>query len=133
MRMSDTGPAGRPTAPACESAKLSTRELALAIAEAARRFLDGSLTIHISGCAKGCAHPGAAALTFIGPNRLVVQGRADDIPHGTTSITNFIVGVSRLSAKRQTHGASPSSPCVAAWAGSAITAAAVNGLARAGL
>jgi precorrin-3B synthase len=88
-------------APACDSAKLSTRELAPAIAEAARPFLDGSLTIHVSGCAKGCAHPGAAALTFIGPNRLVVQGRAGDTPHGTTSMTNFIAGVSRLGAERR--------------------------------
>jgi precorrin-3B synthase len=88
-------------APACGSAQLSTRELAPAIAEAARPFLDGSLTIHVSGCAKGCAHPGAAALTFIGPNRLVIQGRAGDIPHGTPSITDFIAGVSRLGVKRQ--------------------------------
>jgi precorrin-3B synthase len=88
-------------APACESAKLSTRELAPVIAEAARPFLDGSLTIHVSGCAKGCAHPGAAALTFIGPNRLVVQGRAGDTPHGTTSVDNFIAGVSRLGVERQ--------------------------------
>jgi precorrin-3B synthase len=88
-------------APACDSAMLSTRELAPAIAEAARPFLDGSLTIHISGCAKGCAHPGAAALTIIGPNRLVIQGRAGDTPHGTASITDFIAGVSRLGVRRQ--------------------------------
>jgi precorrin-3B synthase len=88
-------------APACDSAKLSTRELAPAIAEAARAFLDGSVTIHVTGCAKGCAHPGAAALTFIGPNRLVIQGRAGDIPHGTPSITDFIAGVSRLGVKRE--------------------------------
>jgi precorrin-3B synthase len=88
-------------APACDSATLCTRELAPAIAEAARAFLDGSLTIHVSGCAKGCAHPGAAALTFIGPNRLVIQGRAGDAPHGTTSITDFIAGVSRLGVKRE--------------------------------
>jgi precorrin-3B synthase len=88
-------------APACDSAKLSTRELAPAIAEAARAFLDGSVTIHVTGCAKGCAHPGAAALTFIGPNRLVIQGRAGDAPHATTSITDFIAGVSRLGVKRE--------------------------------
>jgi precorrin-3B synthase len=88
-------------APACSSAKLSTRELAPAIAEAASPFLDGSITIHVSGCAKGCAHPGAAALTFIGPNRLVIQGRAGDVPHGTTSIADFIAGVSRLGVTRQ--------------------------------
>jgi precorrin-3B synthase len=92
-------------APACGSAKLSTRDLAPTIADAARRFLDGSLTIHVSGCAKGCAHPGAAALTFIGPDRLVIQGRAGDIPHATTSITDFIAGVSRLGAKRQQQSA----------------------------
>ncbi|HXC10588.1 MAG TPA: hypothetical protein VNV61_16765, partial [Steroidobacteraceae bacterium] len=92
-------------APACDSAKLSTRELAPVIAEAARSFLDGSLTIHISGCAKGCAHPGAAALTFIGPNRLVIQGRAGDTPHGTTSTAHFIAGVSRLGAERQQRSA----------------------------
>jgi precorrin-3B synthase len=88
-------------APACGSAKLSTRELAPAIAAAARAFLDGSLSIHVSGCAKGCAHPSAAALTLIGPDRLVVQGRAGDAPHGTTSIADFIAGVSRLGVQRQ--------------------------------
>jgi precorrin-3B synthase len=92
-------------APACESAKLATRELALGIAEAAGPFLDGSLTIHVSGCAKGCAHPRAAALTLIGPNRLVIQGRASDPAHGMTSITDFIAGVSRLGVERQQHSA----------------------------
>jgi precorrin-3B synthase len=88
-------------APACGSAKLATRELALGVAEAARAFLDGSLTIHVSGCTKGCAHPGAAALTFVGPNRLVIQGRAGDTPHSMSSLTDFIAGVSRLGVERQ--------------------------------
>jgi precorrin-3B synthase len=92
-------------APACGSATLCTRQLAPAIAQAARPFLDGSLTIHVSGCAKGCAHPGAAALTLIGPDRLVVQGRAGDTPHGTTSAAAFIAGLSRLQAERRgSHG-----------------------------
>ena len=88
-------------APACGSALLSTRQLAPAIALAAKPFLDGSLTIHVSGCAKGCAHPGAAALTLIGPDRLVVQGRAGDMPHGTTSAATFIAGLPRLHSERQ--------------------------------
>lgn len=92
-------------APACDSATLSTRELAPAIAEAARSFLDGPLTIHVSGCAKGCAHPGASGLTFVGPNQLVIQGCAGDAPHGTISITEFIAGVSRLSLKRREQSA----------------------------
>jgi precorrin-3B synthase len=88
-------------APACGSATLSTRQLAPTIAQAARALLDGSLTIHVSGCAKGCAHPGTAALTLIGPDRLVVQGRAGDTPHGTTSAAAFIAGLPRLHADRQ--------------------------------
>jgi precorrin-3B synthase len=71
------------------------------IEQAARPFLDGSLTIHVSGCAKGCAHPGVAALTLIGPDRLVVQGRAGDPPHGATSAAEFIAGLPRLHARRQ--------------------------------
>jgi precorrin-3B synthase len=92
-------------APACNSAQLSTRELAPAIAEVAGPFLDGSLTIHVSGCAKGCACPSAAALTLIGPNALVIQGRAGDTPHGTILSTDFIAGVSRLAMARQQYDA----------------------------
>jgi precorrin-3B synthase len=88
-------------APACASALLCTRQLAPAIAQAAGPFLDGSLIIHVSGCAKGCAHPGEAALTLAGPERLVVQGRAGDRPHGRTSATEFIAGLARLHTERQ--------------------------------
>ncbi len=80
---------------------LSTRQLAPAIAQAAIPILDGTLTIHVSGCAKGCAHPGAAGLTVIGPDRLVVQGRAGDAPHGRTSAAEFIAGLARLHTERQ--------------------------------
>ena len=82
--------------PACASASLSTRELAPAIAHAAKSLLDGSVTIHISGCAKGCAHPGAAALTLVGPDRLVLQGRAGDVPQGSISPATLIAGLERL-------------------------------------
>ena len=44
-------------APACNSAMLPTRQLAAQVAEAAGPLLDGSITIHLSGCTKGCAHP----------------------------------------------------------------------------
>jgi precorrin-3B synthase len=83
-------------APACASASLSTRQLAPAIAQAAKPLLDGSITIHVSGCAKGCAHPGAAALTLVGPDRLVLQGRAFDAPQGRVSPANLLAGLERL-------------------------------------
>ncbi len=88
-------------APACGSAALATRKLAPDIARLATQFLDGSVTIHVSGCPKGCAHPGAATLTLAGPDRLVVQGRASDTPHGTISPANFIAGLRRLRAERE--------------------------------
>jgi len=97
-------------APACNSAKLSTREWAPVIAEAAGPFLDGSVTIHVSGCAKGCAYPGAAALTYVGPDRLVVRGRAADPLDGTVPVAHFIAGLPRLTAQRQpSQGAQESS------------------------
>jgi len=100
-------------APACSSARLSTRELAPAIAEAAGAFLDGSVTIHVSGCAKGCAHPGAAALTYVGPDCLVVRGRAADPLDGTISVANVIAGLPRLAAqRRQSHGIQESSASI---------------------
>jgi len=115
-------------APACGSAMLATRQLAPAIAQAASPFLDGSLTLHVSGCAKGCAHPGVAALTIIGPDRLVVQGRAGDTPHGTTSAAEFIAGLARLGAERQhSHGAEGCSADTLSRLGATRVLALMNG------
>lgn len=85
-------------APACASAAWATRSLAPAIARAAKPLLDGSMTIHLSGCAKGCACPGAATLTFAGPGRLIVQGRAGDAPQGRISSARLIAGLGQLQA-----------------------------------
>jgi precorrin-3B synthase len=51
-------------APICASAYIASRALAPAIAASGAAQLGG--TIHISGCAKGCAHAAAAALTIVG-------------------------------------------------------------------
>jgi precorrin-3B synthase len=70
-----------PGAPYCASAALSTRELAPGIATAAAALLDGSFTLHLSGCPKGCAHPGRAALTVAGHGAtagLLINGAAHD-------------------------------------------------------
>jgi precorrin-3B synthase len=87
-------------APACASALLPTRLLAAQVAEAAGPLLDGSVTIHLSGCAKGCAHPQAAALTLTGPDRLVVRGHACDTPHSRISPADFIAGLRGLHPQR---------------------------------
>jgi len=56
-------------APLCGSGAIATRVLAPDVATAAGSLLDGSITIHLSGCPKGCAHAGAAALTIVGSAR----------------------------------------------------------------
>lgn len=70
-------------APICASAFIAARAMAPAIAQSATPLLDGSLTIHLSGCAKGCAHPVPAALTVVGTPEgcaLVANGSARDAP-----------------------------------------------------
>ncbi len=74
-----------PGAPACASGLLHTREIASQLAEASAGLLDGSFELHVSGCAKGCAHPAPAALTLVGGEKgagLVVDGTAKDLPAG---------------------------------------------------
>jgi precorrin-3B synthase len=55
-------------APICASGEIAARAIAPAIADAARSLPDGEI-IHISGCAKGCAHPGPAPLAVFGRDR----------------------------------------------------------------
>jgi precorrin-3B synthase len=56
-----------PGTPACASAFIPARELAAALAsqQVPVRATRG-VAVHISGCPKGCAHPGPAALTLVG-------------------------------------------------------------------
>jgi precorrin-3B synthase len=54
-----------PGAPACASGFIAARELAAALAPILARRRDG-IAIHVSDCAKGCAHPAPAALTVVG-------------------------------------------------------------------
>lgn len=64
-----------PGEPGCASATVVTRALA------ARLRPSGD--VHVSGCSKGCAHPGPAALTLVGRDGLfdvVRRGRAGDMP-----------------------------------------------------
>jgi precorrin-3B synthase len=70
-------------APMCASADIAARALAPQIAAAAAPHLDGAFKIHISGCAKGCAHPAPAALTVVGTSSgcaLVANGSTRDAP-----------------------------------------------------
>lgn len=50
-------------APACASGLIPARTLA---AQIAAHLPQGGMAVHVSGCAKGCAHPMAAPLTIVG-------------------------------------------------------------------
>jgi precorrin-3B synthase len=70
-------------APLCVSGYIAARALAPRIAVAAAPYLGDGSTLHISGCGKGCAHAGAAALTVVGTAdhcALIANGCARDAP-----------------------------------------------------
>jgi precorrin-3B synthase len=76
-----------PGAPACASADAPTQDHALSLAPLARALSPSGVTLHVSGCAKGCARPQASAVTLVaraGLYDLITQGRATDTPvqHG---------------------------------------------------
>jgi precorrin-3B synthase len=71
-----------PGAPACHSTSLDTRGDARRIAELLARFRFNG-TVHVSGCAKGCAKSGIADLVLVGSEGnygIVHQGTAQDHP-----------------------------------------------------
>ena len=72
-----------PGAPDCASGHIPARRLATEISNEYSDLLDGSMHLHVSGCAKGCAHPGKAGLVMVGSEAgagLVVGGTARDKP-----------------------------------------------------
>jgi precorrin-3B synthase len=89
--------------PACASGRLPTRELAPEVARAAGLLVGTSHVVHLSGCSKGCAHAGPAAVTIVGPDRIVVNGRAGDTPRATVSSAGLIADIERLCSKLR-HG-----------------------------
>lgn len=90
-----------PGTPACASAHMETRMLAETVASRHPALLDGSFTLHVSGCAKGCAHPGAAVLTLAGGENgagLVVNGTAAAQPSGYTAVDEASPALGRVAA-----------------------------------
>ncbi|WP_027583437.1 precorrin-3B synthase [Bradyrhizobium sp. Ai1a-2] len=73
-------------APACREAYADTRELAAALAP----HIADDAWLHVAGCAKGCAHSGAAVLTLVATSEgfdLIRGGSTRDAPvlHGLSA------------------------------------------------
>jgi precorrin-3B synthase len=90
-------------APLCASGLIATRAIAPRLAE----LHDGIATIHLSGCAKGCAHPDKAALTIVGSAdgcALVADGSTQDAPFAivaTAELPAAIANYMRKPKKRE--------------------------------
>lgn len=88
-----------PGAPGCASAFLPTHELAAFASRECASLLDGSFTLHISGCGKGCAHPAPSLLAVCGTAdglAFSVSGRAGDPPDGILPFAQQRTALSRL-------------------------------------
>lgn len=68
--------------PACARGEAPVLADAAALSDAIAPLLVDGLSLHVSGCAKSCAHPGRADLTLVGRD-----GRYDVIVDGGTSDT----------------------------------------------
>jgi precorrin-3B synthase len=95
-----------PGKPACASGLIAARALA---AEVAPHLPARSGTIHISGCAKGCAHPAAAALTVVGTERgcgIVRDGSARAAPHRYAAPADVVAEIVRIAitSSEAAHG-----------------------------
>jgi precorrin-3B synthase len=72
-----------PGQPACGSAQIDTRLAAETLAPLARAYAPKGVTLHISGCSKGCARAAPTALTLVGRDGsfdMIFDGKADGEP-----------------------------------------------------
>jgi precorrin-3B synthase len=85
----------------CASAHFDTQAVAEDVAHRAPDLLDGSLTLHLSGCPKGCAHPAPSPLTLTGAPSgygLVVNGAASDTPALYIAANDLGIALERLAS-----------------------------------
>ncbi|MGO4704604.1 precorrin-3B synthase [Microvirga sp. 2MCAF38] len=78
-----------PGAPACASGTTTTHADAARLAS----LLPEGVSLHVSGCAKGCAHPGPSDVTLVGHEGLydvVLSGNARDKPVSRVPISDMI-------------------------------------------
>ncbi len=115
-----------PGTPACASGRIETRDIAETIANENADILD--FTLHISGCAKGCAHPGPAALTLVGGENgagLVVNATAKALPAGYRPRYDAARGIGRVAAaiRNARHPGETAAACLTRLGAAGITEA----------
>jgi precorrin-3B synthase len=87
-----------PGAPSCASGLIAARTIAAEIAKSLE--LPGrGVAVHVSGCAKGCAHPAAARFTIVGTGQgcgLVCDGTARATPSSYADPAKLAEAIDRL-------------------------------------
>jgi len=90
-------------APICGSAHFAARGIAPELTAAVAPYLNDAFTIHLSGCAKGCAHAAPAALTVVGTSEggaLVADGSARDAPFAVVAAHELSAAIARFAGER---------------------------------
>jgi precorrin-3B synthase len=90
-----------PGAPACASGLIAARALAAEIAQHLPSSGDG-IALHVSGCAKGCAHPAPAPLTIVGTELgcgIVRDGAARATPSAYVDAVDIVAEIVRIAGK----------------------------------
>jgi precorrin-3B synthase len=90
-----------PGKPACASGLIAARALAAEMARQLPPWRE-AVAIHVSGCAKGCAHPAPAALTVVGTAGgcgIVCGGLARATPRYHVDTADVVAEVVRIAAE----------------------------------
>jgi len=77
-----------PGAPSCATATVNARDDATRLACVLPAVIGPGITLHVSGCTKGCAHPARAPFTLVGH-----EGHYDFIRDGIASDTPALRGL----------------------------------------
>jgi precorrin-3B synthase len=77
-----------PGASGCTSGTTATHTDARRLAPFARQLRAHGISLHVSGCAKGCGHPASAAVTLVGRD-----GRYDLVGDGTAADKPIAIGL----------------------------------------
>ncbi|MFZ5930422.1 MAG: hypothetical protein ACOY15_04305 [Pseudomonadota bacterium] len=103
-------------APACASAMGRTREIAFTLAAEAPTLFDGATVLHVSGCAKSCAHTGSATITLVADKdgyRLGLNASAVEMEYTRPLPLNMIITYLRTLAARFAREAQPNESAAA--------------------
>jgi precorrin-3B synthase len=91
-----------PGAPLCAHGLIAARALAAEIARQVPLPGKHGIALHVSGCAKGCAHPRHAALTIVGTERgcgMIHNGTARAAPSAYIDPADLVAELRRITGK----------------------------------